>query len=96
MAVGGPSITSTGIVRETKHYLTVVSQVFIYLGTLALDTSHISLLPWKIALLSTQRLRKLAQRPFIGGGKLNHQGIERRERYDLIVDDFYLCGNNVG
>ena len=68
----------------------------LYLGTLALDTPHFSLWPWKIVLLSAQPLGKLACRPLIGGGKFNHQGNERHERYGVIVDDFYLRDDNVG
>ena len=34
--------------------------------------------------------------PFIGGDNLNHQRNERRERYVMIVDDFYFRDNNVG
>ena len=94
MAVAEPSIISTGIVRNQTLLNDCIS-VF-YLGTLALDTPHVSLWLWKIVLLSAQCLHKLAHWPFIGGGKLNHQHNERRERYGVIVDDFYFRDNNVG
>ena len=57
-----------------------------YLGTLALDAPHVSLWSLKIVLLSAQRLRKLAHRPFIGGNKLNHQSNEQREHYGVRRD----------
>ena len=96
MAVGRPPITSTGIVQHKTLLNGCVSGL--YLGTLALATPHVSLLSWKIVLLPTQRLCKLIRRPFIGCGKLKYHGNDnqQRERYGVIVGDFYFRDNNVG
>ena len=93
MAIDGPSITSTG----TKPNIDYCVSGF-YVSTLqrARHVTRQSLAIEKIVLSSTQRLRKLAPQPFVGGGKLSHRRSERHDHCGVIVNDFHLAHSSVG